>query len=100
MCSSEDLLNRRKFVYKISHSFELSDVGKWIIFTYPRKKVNIIEKLFLVDRNKTKEWWWSPAAYYAMIFDTKEMANLRANKYKYNRPTVMQISTEMAYYDL
>jgi hypothetical protein len=100
MCSSEDLLDKRKYIYKRSHSFKLGDMGKWVIFVYPKKKANTIERLFLVDRNKTKKWWWSPAASYAMIFDTKEMANLQANKYKYNRPTVIQISAEMAYYDL
>lgn len=87
-----------EYVYKRGHSFHPSDVGKWVVVTTPRRKRNTIDRMFLVDRNRTKKWWWSPASHYAMVFDKQSAAEYQAKRYKFNKPRVMQITKKMTHY--
>lgn len=47
--------------------------------------------LFLVDRKKTKKYWWDTSTDNAMIFRKLYAAKIQANKLKYNNPEVITI---------
>ena len=45
--------------------------------------------LFLVDRNKTRNRWWSSSLDQAIQFEYKEAAQHQANKYHFKSPEVV-----------
>lgn len=87
---------KQLYVIARSHCFSKKDVGKYVIVQNTRRNRNIVSKLYLVDRTKTKQMWWSPASIYAMIFENKSDAEYQVKKYKYNKVRVKQITTKMA----
>lgn len=84
------------YVIARSHCFSKKDVGKYVVVQDTRRNRNVVSKLYLVDRTKTKQMWWSPASIYAMVFEKKSAAEYQAKRYKYNKAKVKQITTEMA----
>ena len=62
---------------KKNHLFTKDDLGKFVITQTPRRYSNF-RNLYLVDRNKTKDFWWSPNATFAMKFIKKSCAEFQA----------------------
>lgn len=87
---------RRDYCLAKSHSFKNSDVGKYVVCQTPRKR-GIIPILYLVNRAKSKDYWWSHDSFYAMVFEKKSAAETQARKYKYNDIKVIQITSTMVY---
>lgn len=50
-----------------------------------------IRTFFLVDRRKTKRFWWSPSLRLAMKFRKKSAAEYSMKKLRYNNPEVMTV---------
>ena len=90
------LEEEQSYVIARSHCFSKEDIGKYVVVQNTRRNKNIVSKLYLVDRTKTKQMWWSPASIYAMIFEKKSAAECQAKKYKYNKVRIKQITQEMA----
>lgn len=90
------LEEKQSYVIARSHCFSKEDIGKYVVVQNTRRNKNIVSKLYLVDRTKTKQMWWSPASIYAMIFEKKSAAEYQAKKYKYNKVRIKQITQEMA----
>lgn len=90
------LEEKQSYVIAKSHCFSKEDIGKYVVVQNTRRNKNIVSKLYLVDRTKTKQMWWSPASIYAMIFEKKSAAEYQAKKYKYNKVRIKQITQEMA----
>lgn len=90
------LEEKQSYVIARSHCFSKEDIGKYVVVQNTRRNKNIVSKLYLVDRTKTKRMWWSPASIYAMIFEKKSSAEYQAKKYKYNKVRIKQITQEMA----
>ena len=90
------LEEKQSYVIARSHCFSKEDIGKYVVVQNTRRNKNIVSKLYLVDRTKTKQMWWSPASIYAMIFEKKSSAEYQAKKYKYNKVRIKQITQEMA----
>ena len=90
------LEEKQLYVIARSHCFSKKDIGKYVVVQNTRRNKNIVSKLYLVDRTKTKRMWWSPASIYAMIFEKKSAAEYQAKKYKYNKVRIKQITQEMA----
>lgn len=93
-----DVYDRAEYVDKKFHAFSPKSIGKWCVVQKPKRKRNTISRLFLVDRNRTKRWWWSPDAFYAMVFDNESAARFQIRRYKYNKPKIMQITPAMTEY--
>ena len=66
--------DRRDYVDAKSSTFPTSKVGKWVITQNPRRNKGVVNILYLVDRNLTKRFWWSPDSFYAMIFENESAA--------------------------
>ncbi len=49
-------------------------------------------RLFLTDRKKTKEQWWTEGLELALIYSSEAAARQHCNKYKHNNPTVITFS--------
>lgn len=79
-----------------SQCFKKSDIGKYVVCQTPRKNKKTVSILYLVDRTKCKDWWWSHDSYFAMVFEKESAAKIQASKYKYNNPRVKQIAPAMA----
>lgn len=45
--------------------------------------------LALIDRSKSKDKWWTSELKNALVFESKEQAQLQCEKYKYNNPRVV-----------
>lgn len=86
----------RNYINAKSRAFKKSDVGKWVVTQKPRHKRGVVGILYLVDRNLTKRFWWSPDSSYAMIFDNESAARIQAAKYRFNKACVRQITSSMA----
>jgi len=52
--------------------------------------------LFLVDRAKTKQKWWSDSILFAKSFKTKDQANKALERLKYNDPRVVELNEAKA----
>lgn len=65
--------------------------GKFAIVQSTQYNRHLMKRLFLVDRNKTKSFWWSHDASYAMLFNDKAAAEKVARRYKYNNAHVIEI---------
>lgn len=81
---------KSEYIRKKSKRFNKCDVGKYVVTKCPSFK-RVVNILYLVDRSKTKRFWWSPDAKYAMVFNSKEAAEERAAKYKYGKFKVIKI---------
>ena len=53
-------------------------------------RINKGEKLALVDRNKTKNQWWTQDVNKIMIFNSKDAAETQCSKLKFNNPQVWE----------
>lgn len=80
----------REYLRKKSFNFSPSDKGKFVIVQKPRKR-GLVTRLYLVNRNITKNFWWSNDAQYAMKFDSKDDAKQALSKLKYNNPEIIRI---------
>lgn len=80
----------REYLKKKSFNFSPSDKGKFVIMQKPRKR-GLVTRLYLVNRNITKDFWWSNDAQYAMKFDSKNDAKQALSKLKYNNPEIIRI---------
>lgn len=80
----------REYLRKKSFNFSPSDKGKFVIMQKPRKR-GLVTRLYLVNRNITKDFWWSNDAQYAMKFDSKNDAKQALSKLKYNNPEIIRI---------
>lgn len=90
--SFEPCLDSEKRIYLTQKSkFETQAKGKFVIVQSPRRNRHLIKKLYLVDRNKTKRFWWSHDAHYAMLFSSLNAAKKVASKYVYNNVHVIKI---------
>lgn len=87
---------RRDYVDAKSRTFKKSDVGKWVVTQKPRRKKGVVSTLYLVDRNLTKRFWWSPDSSYAMVFEKESAARIQAAKYWFNKASVKQVTPDMA----
>ena len=80
-------------IKKKNHLFTKDDLGKFVIIQSSR--YGDFRNLYLVDRNKTKDFWWSPNAKFAMKFIKKSCAEYQAKRYKYNNVKVIEITKEI-----
>lgn len=81
---------KSEYIRRKSNRFNKYDVGKYVVTKRPLFK-KIVNILYLVDRSKTKLFWWSPDAKYAMVFNSKKAAEAQAAKYKYGEFKVIKI---------
>lgn len=88
--------DRGYYVDAKSKTFNKSDIGKWVVTQKPRRNKGVVSTLYLVDRNLTKRFWWSPDSFYAMIFEKESAAKIQAAKYRFNKASVRQITSSMA----
>ncbi|MBQ9821791.1 MAG: hypothetical protein IJM58_06680 [Muribaculaceae bacterium] len=86
---------KREYIADKENRFNRQDVGKYVVVQTPRKNKKVMRRLYLVDRNKTKRFWWSHDALYAMVFNDKSAAELQAKRYKYNNTRVVEIKSYM-----
>lgn len=49
-------------------------------------------KLFLADRKKTKDQWWTSRLELALIYNRESAAKVHSQKYKFNNPAVITYS--------
>ena len=77
-------IEKRQYIRKKALRFPKSVKGKYVIAQKPRRNKHLIDWLYLTDRNKTKQWWWTTGALFAKIFDSAGAAQRQACKYKYN----------------
>ena len=75
--------------------FMKSDIGKFVVAQTPRKNKSVVKLLYLVDRTRTKRFWWSHDALFAMVFERKEAAEFQAKRYKYNKARVLEVKPWM-----
>jgi len=74
-------------------SFVPSQVGKFVVM---RKSDHAnCPALYLVDRRKKRDMWWSPYARYAMVYDHKTAADTAASRLKYGHATVKRVTPNM-----
>ena len=83
--------DRCDYVDAKSKTFKKSDIGKWVVTQKPRYKKGVMSILYLVDRNLTKRFWWSPDAFYAMVFESESAARIQAAKYRFNKASVKHL---------
>ncbi len=86
---------KRAYIAAKERRFKKEDIGKFVVVQTPRKRNKVVKCLYLVDRSKTKRFWWSHDAIYAMVFNDKTAAEFQANKYKYNNAEVVEITNTM-----
>ena len=73
-----------------NRKFRSEALGKYVILLR-----TIYGNLYLVDRNKTQNIWWSRDPYYAMLFNKKEAAEFQLRKLRFNNPRIIQIDESM-----
>lgn len=88
--------DRREYIDAKSRAFKKSDIGKWVVTQKPNRKKGVVNVLYLVDRNLTKRFWWSPDSSYAIVFEKESAARIQAAKYRFNNASVRQITSSMA----
>lgn len=88
--------DRRNYVDAKSRTFKKSDIGKFVVIQKPRRNRGVVSNLFLVNRNLTKRFWWSPDSFYAMVFEKESAARIQASKYRFNKASVKKITPSMA----
>ena len=93
---SYSMAERADYIRAKNNRFIESCIGKFVVVQTPRKNKGVVKLLYLVDRNRTKRFWWSHDAIFAMVFDKREAAEIQARKYRYNKARVMEIKPYMA----
>lgn len=88
--------DRADYVAAKGRCFKKEDIGKYVIVQNSRRNKKVMPTMYLVDRKITKRMWWSPASYYAMIFEKKSAAEYQAKRYKFNDARVKEIKPYMA----
>lgn len=78
-----------------SRTFPKSDVGKYVIARDSDKRPDLVPVLYLVDRRKCQEFWWSCDAKIAFVLDTETRADELASHYKGTNLRVLAITEEM-----
>lgn len=63
----------------------------YVIISFPKYKIDEIEFLYLVDRNKTKKRWWTRKIEDAIKFESYDEAVETISKYKYRYPWILEI---------
>lgn len=86
---------KRAYIAAKERRFKKEDIGKFVIVQTPRIRKATIKRLYLVDRSKTKHFWWSHDALYAMVFNDKSDAEFQAGKYRHNDIEVVEITKNM-----
>lgn len=86
---------KRAYIAAKERRFKKEDIGKFVIVQIPRLRKKTVKRLYLVDRSKTKRFWWSHDAVYAMVFNNKSAAEFQAGKYKHNDIKVVEITKNM-----
>lgn len=87
---------KRDYIRAKNCRFHKQDIGKYVVAQVPRKNKSVVKLLYLVDRSRTKRFWWSHDAEYAMVFDKKSAAEIQASRYRFNRARVLEIKPHMA----
>lgn len=87
---------KRDYIRAKNCCFRKQDIGKFVVVQNPRRNKSVMKLLYLVDRKKTKRFWWSHEASYAMVFDKKSAAEVQANRYRFNKARVVEIKSHMA----
>lgn len=93
---SYSYMEKRDFVRAKNCRFRKQDIGKFVVAQTPRRNKSVMKLLYLVDRNKTKRFWWSHDALYAMVFDKKSAADIQVIRYRFNQARVVEIKQHMA----
>lgn len=86
---------KRAYIAAKECRFKKEDIGKFVVVQIPRIRKATVKRLYLVDRSKTKRFWWSHDALYAMVFNDKSAAEFQAGKYKHNTIEVVEITKNM-----
>ena len=63
---------KSEYIRRQSNRFNKYDVGKYVVIKRPLFK-KIVNILYLVDRSKTKLFWCSADAKYAMVSNSKKL---------------------------
>lgn len=90
--SSEE---KRDYIAEKERRFKKRDIGKFVVVQTSRRNKRVMCRLYLVNRNITRRFWWSHDAQYAMVFNDKTAAEFQAKKYKYNNAKVIEIKEWM-----
>lgn len=83
-------LEKKRYLDKKSY-FKRDSIGKFVIVQSTRFNKQLMKKLYLVDRNITKKFWWSMDSSYAKLFDSRSAAESVANRYRYNNVHVVEV---------
>ena len=86
---------RRYYIAEKELRFKKRDIGKFVVVQTARRNKRVMCRLYLVNRNITRRFWWSHDAQYAMVFNYKTTAEFQAKKYKYNNVKVVEIKEWM-----
>ena len=78
-----------------SRKFSKADVGKYVIARDSDKRPDLVPVLYLVDRRKCQEYWWSCDAKIAFVIDTETRADELASHYRGTNLRVLPITEEM-----
>lgn len=90
--STED---KRDYIAEKERRFKKRDIGKFVVVQTARRNRKVMCRLYLVNRNITRRFWWSHDAQYAMVLNEKTAAEFQAKKYKYNNVKVVEIKEWM-----
>lgn len=90
---------KRAYCKAKSQCFPKSAIGKFVVIQTPRRNTKVVTTLYLVDRAKTKRYWWSHASWWAMVFEKRSAAETQTRKYKYNNIRVKEITPAMCNMD-
>jgi hypothetical protein len=85
----------RQELEKLSKAFPGSCVGKYVVARDPDKNKSLVPVLYLVDRRKTTQWWWSCNAKYAYVIPEEERAKELAARYRGTNVRVVKITEDM-----
>lgn len=92
-------IERREYCNAKSNAFRATDEGKFVLVKKAERNRDVVPTLYLVDRDITKRFWWSPSSFHAMIFEKKSAAEIQAKKYRYGNVKVKQITKDMCHRD-
>ena len=71
---------RRYYIAEKERRFKKRDIGKFVIVQTARRNKKVMCRLYLVNRNITRRFWWSHDAQYAMVFNEKTAAESPGDK--------------------
>ncbi len=71
---------------KLINIKERGSTMSFLILTKSRKKQG--EMVALVDRNRFKDHWWTENIEKAVVFTSKEQAQIQCSKLRYNNPKI------------